>query len=67
MATKVVLRNLSTDDLQVQLGNLRKEIRETRFQYGITRTIANPARYRKARKDVAKILTLLHERTRKSN
>lgn len=67
MAAKTKLKDLSTDDLRNQLGGLRKEMREVRFNFGITRTVANPAKYRKARKDVARILTLLHERERAGN
>lgn len=67
MAAKTKLKDLSTEDLKSQLGGLRKEMREVRFNFGITRTVANPAKYRKARKDVARILTLLHERERAGN
>jgi large subunit ribosomal protein L29 len=62
--TKVKFRDLSTSDLQNQLESLRKELREARFEYGITRTIQNPARVRKVKKDIARILTILHERNR---
>ncbi len=67
MATKTRLRELSDEDLRSQLQSLRAEVREARFQYGITRTVANPARLRKAKKDIARILTLLHERQRKGS
>jgi large subunit ribosomal protein L29 len=67
MATKVKMKDLSSADLQNQLESLRKELREARFQFGITRTITNPARVRKAKKDISRILTLLHERNRKGS
>ena len=67
MATKVKMKDLSSADLQNQLESLRTELRGARFQFGITRTITNPARMRKARKDISRILTLLHERSRKGS
>lgn len=67
MATKVKMKDLSSADLQNQLESLRAELRDARFQFGITRTIGNPARVRKAKKDISRILTLLHERNRKGS
>lgn len=67
MATKVKMKDLSSADLQSQLESLRTELREARFQFGMTRTITNPARVRKVKKDIARILTLLHERDRKGS
>ncbi|MBW7858812.1 MAG: 50S ribosomal protein L29 [Leptonema sp. (in: Bacteria)] len=67
MATKAKLKDLGDQELKNQLDSLRKELRETRFEFGVARMIENPAKVNKAKKDVARILTILRERELKGN
>lgn len=67
MATKAKLKDLGEQELRNQLESLRKELRETRFEFGVARMIENPAKVSKAKKDVARILTILRERELKGN
>lgn len=67
MATKAKLKDLGDQELRNQLESLRKELRETRFEFGVARMIENPAKVSKSKKDVARILTILRERELKGN
>ena len=50
------LRELSPDQLEDRLRELREELFNLRFQYA-TRQLTNTARIREVRRDVARILT----------
>jgi len=66
MAKKQKMSERSTDELKSQLDVARREVREARFQYGLTRTVENPGRLRTAKRDIARVLTILHERSKKA-
>ena len=55
------LRHQKTDELHNQLADLRRQLFDLRSQ-AVTEKLEDPTRVRKARKDVARILTVLHER-----
>ena len=55
------VRALKDEDLRVQDANLRREIFDIRFK-GAVEQIAQPARLREMRRDVARIQTVLRER-----
>jgi large subunit ribosomal protein L29 len=55
------VRALKDEDLRVQAANLRREIFDIRFK-GAVEQIAQPARLREMRRDVARIQTVLRER-----
>ena len=57
------LRQLKTEELEQQLAVLQEERFRLRFR-AATEALANPLEFRTLRRDIARILTLLHERTR---
>jgi large subunit ribosomal protein L29 len=56
------LHELSNEELNLQLKSKKEELLKLRFSLGVTRMIQNPAHYRKLKKDIARILTILRER-----
>jgi large subunit ribosomal protein L29 len=56
------LRVKSDDQLSTQLGELKREAFNLRFQ-GATGQLEKPARIREVRRDIARIKTLQGERT----
>ncbi|HLF59080.1 MAG TPA: 50S ribosomal protein L29 [Alphaproteobacteria bacterium] len=57
------LRSKSMDELKTQLTDLRKESFNLRFQRA-SGQLANAARVRDVRRDIARIQTILNERAR---
>lgn len=57
------LKPLTDDQLSEQLGNLKREAFNLRFQ-AATSQLEKPSRVREVRKDIARIKTLQNERTR---
>jgi large subunit ribosomal protein L29 len=55
------LRDKTVDELRQQEGTLREQIFKLRFQQA-TGQIENPARMRMARKELARVLTILNEK-----
>ncbi len=55
------LRDKTVDELRQQEGTLREQIFKLRFQKA-TGQIENPARMRMARKELARVLTILNEK-----
>ena len=55
------LRIKSGEELEEQLTQLRREMLNLRFQKE-TEEFRNKARFKTIRKDIARILTILHER-----
>ena len=60
--TKVKLRELSNDELTHRGRDLTEEVFNLRFQVSMAMA-KNPARIGQVRRDVARIKTILHERT----
>jgi large subunit ribosomal protein L29 len=54
------LRELSQEQLDDRLRELREELFNLRFQYA-TRQLTNTARIREVRRDIARVLTRQHE------
>jgi large subunit ribosomal protein L29 len=54
------LRELSDEQLDDRLRELREELFNLRFQYA-TRQLTNTARIREVRRDIARVLTRQHE------
>ena len=54
------LRELSAEQLEDRLRELREELFNLRFQYA-TRQLTNTARIREVRRDIARVLTRQHE------
>lgn len=59
------LRALTIDELKKKESDLRKELFNLRFQKA-TGEIENPMRIRAVRKDIARILTIVTEKTKSS-
>ena len=55
------VRDMSDAELRVNMENLRRELFNLRFQLA-TRQLKNTARVKEVRHDIAKILTVEHER-----
>lgn len=54
------IRELSQEQLDDRLRELREELFNLRFQYA-TRQLTNTARIREVRRDIARVLTLQHD------
>lgn len=57
-----VLHEMADADLAKLVDESRKEIRDLRFQFGVARSLQNPAKIRTLRRTVAGALTVLSER-----
>ena len=55
------LRDLSHEDLQTRLAETRKELFNIRFQ-SVTGALENSARLKLAKREIARILTVVNER-----
>jgi large subunit ribosomal protein L29 len=55
------LRNLSDEELERKLGEGRQELFKIRFQ-AATGALESSARLRQARREIARILTIQHQR-----
>jgi large subunit ribosomal protein L29 len=55
------LRDLTNDELQRKLAETRQELFNLRFQ-SATGALENPARLRLAKREIARILTIRHDR-----
>jgi large subunit ribosomal protein L29 len=56
------LRNLSVEDLRKKDQDTREDLFKLRFQHGI-RQLENPAKLSQLKKDIAKIQTILIEKS----
>jgi len=57
------IRDKTVEELKDQVADLRKELFNLRFQ-GATGEIQNPARIRDVRRERARVLTIIGEKTR---
>jgi large subunit ribosomal protein L29 len=57
------IRNLKTDELHAELDRLRRHLFDLRSQ-AVTEKLEDPAQLTKAKRDVARIFTILQERVR---
>ncbi|MCL2700689.1 MAG: 50S ribosomal protein L29 [Phycisphaerae bacterium] len=55
------IRNLSDDELQIEMDRLRRHLFDLRSQ-SVTEKLENPTQIGKARRDVARILTVKRQR-----
>ncbi len=53
---------LTDEELEQQLKTKKEEFLKKRFQRGINKILQNPAEYKKLKKDIARILTILSQR-----
>lgn len=59
------LRKLTVDELKQEEANLRKELFNLRFQK-VTGEIENPMRIKQTRKDIARVLTVITEKSKEN-
>ena len=55
------LRELAVEDLERKLSETRQELFNLRFQ-SVTGALENPARIRLAKREIARVLTVLNEK-----
>ena len=60
------LRSKTPDEMKTQLTSLKKEAFNLRFQ-GATGQLENPARMRLVRREIARVQTILAEKSRAAN
>jgi large subunit ribosomal protein L29 len=65
MAKEKDLRSLSTDEIQVELDDARQELMNLRFQMS-TGELTDYTRLRHTRRMIARMLTIISERERKT-
>jgi len=58
------VRELSTDDINVKLLDIRQELMNLRFQI-VTGQLTDTSRFKVIRRDIARMETVLSERARK--
>lgn len=56
------IRNLSVDEQQAKLGEMRQELFNLHFQHE-TGQLENPQKIKQARKAIARIMTVMREST----
>ena len=55
------IRTLNTDELNAKLKELKSELFNLRFQHAINQ-LENPHRITDVKKDIARVMTILHEK-----
>lgn len=64
---KIKLQELKDSEILEQLEEARKVLRNSRFQYGVARSLENPKVIHNTKKKIAKLLTIQRERQLKAN
>ncbi|EMO26783.1 ribosomal protein L29 [Leptospira interrogans serovar Bataviae str. HAI135] len=64
---KIKLQELKDSEILEQLEEARKVLRNSRFQYGVARSLENPKIISNTKKKIAKLLTIQRERQLKAN
>ena len=54
-------RELSTEQLEVKLSELKRELFNLRFQHAINQ-LENPHKITDVKRDIARVMTVLHEK-----
>ncbi len=54
------IRDLTSDELQQKLTDLKEELFNLRFQHGIGQ-IENPTKLKKTKSDIARVITIIRE------
>lgn len=62
MKNKKSWKDISDSEILEQLKEARKNLRQLRFDYGVTRILQNPSQIRNLKKKIARLLTLKRER-----
>lgn len=59
---RINIRELSDLEIQKQIDDSRKQLRELRFQFAVARSVENPSAFRVLKKKIAQLLTIQHEK-----
>jgi len=59
------MRDMSVDEIQTRIGELREELFNLRFRNSM-KQLDNPLKIRESRREMARLLTVLHDKERKS-
>ncbi|MCS7204679.1 MAG: 50S ribosomal protein L29 [Leptospiraceae bacterium] len=62
MKKKSNFHSLTDEELHKQLKQKKEELLKMRFSFGVSKVMKNPAQYRKTKRDIARILTILRKR-----
>jgi len=57
-----IYHELTEEEINKQVEDAKSEIRELRFAYAMTRSLADPSRISKQKRNIAKMKTVLRER-----
>ena len=57
-----IFHELTEEEMAKQLEDAKSEIRELRFTFAMTRSLTDPSRISKQKRNIAKIKTVLRER-----
>ena len=57
------VRDMTTIELDTKLADLKKELFALRFQHAINQ-LANPTRLKAVKKDIARVKTIINERSK---
>ena len=60
------LREMTNAELEAKLGELKTELFNLRFQHA-TKQLENPMKLVEVRKDIAKVMAILHEKNSQAN
>ena len=55
------IRAMTTEELNAKLAELKKELFNLRFQHAINQ-LENPHRIEDVKRDIARVMTILHEK-----
>ena len=58
------MRDMTADDIRTRLAELREELFNLRFRNSM-KQLDNPLKFREGRREMARLLTLLHEKEHK--
>jgi large subunit ribosomal protein L29 len=60
------MREMTEDDIRTRLGELREELFNLRFRNSM-KQLDNPLRIRENRREMARLMTVLHDKERKQS
>lgn len=62
MSKKLNIKDLSDAEIDSQLEETYRELREQRFQLAVAKTVENPSVFKTLRRKIAALKTVQHER-----
>lgn len=59
-----IFHEMTEEELKQKVDENRSELRELRFNFAVARSVQSPARFRQLKKDIARMMTVLNERSK---